>query len=93
MSRQHSTYMDNVTDTLWNRASKRQINFDKDILVHFAYKASSARFGGRFHRICRDVFEETRLDDISSIFAHRFTDNSRSILVRKKPSKTGIKRV
>ena len=80
-----------MLDTQWNRVEKRKINFDKDILVHFSYTPSLARFGARFHQLWQEIFEETPLSDISVIFAHRLTDNLKSILVHKKPSKEAIR--
>lgn len=87
----HSEFRDKVLDIGWNKKEKRGIDFNKDILVHFTYTPSLARFGARFHQIWQEIFEETPLSDISVIFAHRLTDNLKNILVHKKPSKKVIK--
>ena len=91
LSEQHNTYRDKVLDPQWNKTDKRKIDFDKDILVHFSYTPSLARFGARFHQTWQEIFEETPLSDISVIFAHRLTDNLKNILVHKKPSKQAIR--
>jgi hypothetical protein len=91
LSEQHSTYRDKVLDPQWNKNSKQRLDFNKDILVHFTYTPSLARFGARFHQIWQEIFEETPLSDIPVVFAHRLTDNLKSILVHKKPSKQAIR--
>ena len=93
LSAQHSEFRNKVLDIGWNKKEKRGIDFNKDILVHFTYTPSLARFGARFHQIWQEIFEETPLRDISVIFAHRLTDNLKSILVHKKPPKNVINRV
>src|SRR6185437_3334632 len=91
LSEKHSSFRDQVLDIGWNKKDQQKINFNKDILVHFTYTPSLARFGSKFHQILQEIFEETPLSDISVIFAHRLTDNLKNILVHKKPSKTVIK--
>lgn len=91
LSERHSEFRNKVLDTHWNKKQKNSINFNKDILLHFTYTPSLARFGSKFHQIWQEIFEETPLSDISVIFAHRLTDNLKNILVHKKPSKTVIK--
>jgi hypothetical protein len=93
LSEQHSIFRDKVLDIGWNKKDKQEINFNKDILLHFTYTPSLARFGARFHSLWQEIFEETPLSDISVIFAHRLTDNLKNILVHKKPSKTVIKNI
>lgn len=90
LSEQHSLFRDKVLDPQWNKKEKQEINFNRDILLHFTYTPSLARFGSKFHQIWQEIFEETPLKDISVIFAHRLTDNLKNILVHKKPSKTVI---
>ncbi len=77
-----------VLNPQWNKEEKRGIDFNRDVLVHFAYTPSLAQFGAKFHQIWQEVFEETPLADIPVIYAHRLPDNLRSILVHKKPPKT-----
>jgi len=93
LSEQHSIYRDKVLDIGWNKREKKGIDFNKDILLHFTYTPSLARFGSKFHSLWQEIFEETPLSDISVIFAHRLTDNLKNILVHKKPSKDVIRRV
>ena len=62
-------------------------------LLHFTYTPSLARFGSKFHQVWQEIFEETPLSDIPVIFAYRLTDNLKSILVHKKPSKHLIKNI
>ena len=93
LSEKHSQFRDQVLDIGWNKKDKQKINFNKDILVHFTYTPSLARFGARFHSLWQEIFEETPLSDISVIFAHRLTDNLKNILVHKKPSKAVIKNI
>jgi hypothetical protein len=93
LSEQHSSFRDKVLDIGWNKKEKQGIDFNKDILLHFTYTPSLARFGSRFHSLWQEIFEETPLSDISVIFAHSLTDNLKNILVHKKPSKNVIKRV
>ena len=91
LSEKHNDFRNQVLEPQWNKKDKNQINFNKDILLHFTYTPSLARFGARFHQIWQEIFEETPLSDISVIFAHRLTDNLKNILVHKKPSKQVIK--
>lgn len=93
LSDKHSEYRETVLDIQWNKKEKQKINFNKDILLHFSYTPSLARFGAKFHSLWKEIFEETPLSDISIIFAHRLTDNLKKILVHKKPSKAAIRRV
>jgi len=93
LSAQHSEFRNKVLDIGWNKKEKRGIDFNKDILVHFTYTPSLARFGARFHQIWQEIFEETPLSDISVIFAHRLTDNLKNILVHKKPSKKLVEKL
>lgn len=93
LSEKHSEFREQVLDIGWNRKEKQKINFDKDILLHFTYTPSLARFGSKFHQIWQEIFEETPLSDISVIFAHRLTDNLKNILVHKKPSKSVIRNI
>ena len=94
LSEKHSEYRNQVLDPQWNRKKeKRNIDFNKDILLHFTYTPSLASFGARFHQIWQEIFEDTPLSDISVVFAHRLTDNLKSILVHKKPSKEVIKKL
>ena len=93
LSEQHNIFRDKVLDPHWDKKEKQKINFNKDILVHFTYTPSLARFGARFHQIWQEIFEDTPLNDISVIFAHRLTDNLKNILVHKKPSKSAIKNI
>jgi Reverse transcriptase (RNA-dependent DNA polymerase) len=90
LSDKHSEYRNKVMNIQWNKKDKRKIDFNKDVIVHFSYTPSLARFGARFHQIWNEIFEETPLNDIPVIFAHRLTDNLKSILVHKKPSKAAI---
>jgi hypothetical protein len=87
---QHDRYRNKVLDIDWNK-SRKQVSLDKNIIVHFTYTPSLARFGARFHQIWQEIFEETPLSDIPVVFAHRLTDNLKSILVHKKPSKQAIR--
>jgi len=80
-----------LLDPQWNKKEKQGINFNQDIIVHFTYTPNLARFGARFHQIWQEIFEDTPLNDIPVIFAHRLTDNLKTILVHKKPSKTAIR--
>ena len=48
LSDKHNEYRDRVLDVQWNRKEKQKINFDKDILLHFTYTPSLARFGSKF---------------------------------------------
>jgi hypothetical protein len=41
----------------------------------------------------QEIFEETSLNHISVMFAHRLTDSLKNILVHKKPSKQAIRTV
>jgi hypothetical protein len=91
LSDKHSEFREKVLDPQWNKIEKQRIDFNKDILVHFSYTPSLAQFGAKFHSLWKEIFEETPLNDISVIFAHRLTDNLKKILVHKKPSKTVIK--
>lgn len=91
LSDRHNEFRDKVLDEGWNKKEKAEINFNKDIMLHFTYTPSLARFGSRFHQIWQEIFEETPLSDIPVIFAHRLTDNLKSILVHKKPPKRAIK--
>ena len=91
LSVRHSEFRDQVLDIGWNKKEKPGINFNKDIMLHFTYTPSLARFGSRFHQIWQEIFEDTPLSDIPVIFAHRLTDNLKNILVHKKPSKAAIK--
>ena len=93
LSDKHNEYRDRVLDVQWNRKEKQKINFDKDILLHFTYTPSLARFGSKFHQVWQEIFEETPLSDIPVIFAYRLADNLKSILVHKKPSKHLIKNI
>jgi hypothetical protein len=93
LSEQHSIFRDKVSDIGWSKKDKQEINFNKDILLHFTYTPSLVRFRARFHSLWQEIFEETPLSDISVIFAHRLTDNLKNILVHKKPSKTVIKNI
>ena len=91
LSEKHNDFRNQVLEPQWNKKDRQEINFNKDILLHFTYTPSLARFGARFHQIWQEIFEETPLSDISVIFAHRLTDNLKNILVHKKPSKQVIK--
>jgi hypothetical protein len=93
LSEKHSEFRNKVMTTEWNKKEKKGIDFNRDILVHFSYTPSLARFGSRFHQIWNEIFEETPLSDIPVVFAHRLTDNLKSILVHKKPSKTAIRNI
>jgi hypothetical protein len=88
---QHDNYRNKVLDIEWNKVGKQKVSLDKNIIVHFTYTPSLARFGARFHQIWQEIFEETPLNDIPVVFAHRLTDNLKSILVHKKPSKQAIR--
>ena len=91
LSEQHSIFRDRVLDPQWNKKKEKQgIDFNRDILLHFTYTPSLAQFGSKFHQIWQEIFEDTPLNDISVVFAHRLTDNLKNILVHKKPSKTAI---
>jgi hypothetical protein len=91
LSERHSEFRDKVLEVEWNKKEKPGINFNKDILLHFTYTPKLALFGSRFHQIWQEIFVDTPLRDISVIFAHRLTDNLKSILVHKKPPKEAIK--
>ena len=92
LSEQHSQYRDKVLEIEWNKKQEKPgINFNRDILLHFTYTPNLALFGSRFHQIWHEIFEDTPLSDIPVIFAHRLTDNLKSILVHKKPPKAAIK--
>ena len=93
LSDKHNEYRDRVLDVQWNRKEKQKINFDKDVLLHFTYTPSLARFGSKFHQVWQEIFEETPLSDIPVIFAYRLADNIKSIVVHKKPSKHLIKNI
>lgn len=93
LSENYNEFRNKVLDTQWNKKEKQQINFNKDILLHFTYTPSLAQFGAKFHVLWKEIFEETPLSDISVIFAHRLADNLKKILVHKKPSKTVIKNI
>ncbi|CAF4321626.1 unnamed protein product [Didymodactylos carnosus] len=88
---QHSEFREKVLEPEWNKKEKKGIDFNKDILLHFTYTPSLARFGARFHQIWQEIFEDTPLSGIPVILAHGLTDNLKSILVHQKPSKTAIK--
>jgi len=90
LSDRHNEFRDKVLEPGWNKKDNPGINFNKDILLHFTYTPNLACFGSRFHQIWNEIFEETPLSDIPVIFAHRLTDNLKSILVHKKPSKSAI---
>ena len=72
---------------------KQKINFDKDVLLHFTYTPSLARFGSKFHQVWQEIFKETPLSDIPVIFAYRLADNLKSILVHKKLRKHLFKNI
>ena len=93
LSEKYNEFRNKVLDPQWNKKEKTTVNFNKDILLHFTYTASLARFGSKFHQIWQEIFEDTPLNDISVIFAHRLTDNLKNILVLKTPSKHVIKNV
>jgi len=50
-SDQHKAFRDKVLDVQWNKKSKKEIDFSRDILVHFTYTPSLAQFGAKFHKI------------------------------------------
>jgi len=91
LSERHSEYRDKVLEVGWDKKDKPGINFNRDIMVHFTYTPSLARFGSRFHQIWKEIFEETPLSDIPVVFAHKLTDNLKDILVHKKPPKESIR--
>ena len=88
---EHDTFRQAVLCPQWNKKEKRGIDFNRDILVHFSYTPSLRRFGAKFHQIWQEIFEETPLGDIPVIYAHRLTDNLKTILVHKKPPKNVIR--
>ena len=92
LSEQHNVYREKVLDPQWNKKeNKKSLDFNKDIILHLTYTPSLARFGAKFHQIWEEIFEGTPLSDIPVVFAHRLTDNLKSILVHKKPPKAMIK--
>ena len=91
LSEGHNEFREKVLEVGWNKKEKPGINFNRDIMLHFTYTPSLARFGSRFHQIWQEIFEETPLSDIPVIFAHKLTDNLKNILVHKKPPKSAIK--
>lgn len=75
LSEKYSEFRNKVLDPQWNKKKdKSEINFNRDILLHFTYTPSLARFGAKFHQIWQEIFEETPLNDISLILVHRLTD-------------------
>ena len=91
LGKEHSKFRELILDIAWNKKEKKKIVFSRDILLHFTYTLSLARFGSWFHQIWQEIFEGKPLDDIPVTYAHRLTDSLKHLLVREKPIKEAIR--
>lgn len=87
----YQKFREAVMDPTWNKKEKRNVDFNKDIFVHFSYTHSLANFGSHFHQIWQEIFEGTPLDDIPITYANRLTDSLKHLLVKKRPDKAATK--
>ena len=87
----HTVYREKVLEPTWNEKEKRNIEFGRDILLHFTYAPPLAHFGSRFHQIWQEMFENTPLDDTPVMYANRLSDSLKHLLIKKRPNKETIK--
>lgn len=91
LTEKHKEYRETVLNLAWNKKDKRKLDFNNDILVHFSYTPSLARFGQHFHQIWQEVFQGTPLDDIPVRYANRLTNSLQRLLIKKQPNIDKIK--
>ncbi|CAF4556945.1 unnamed protein product [Rotaria sp. Silwood2] len=87
----HATYRNEILNEQWNKKEKRGIDFRNDITCHFSCTPTLARFGTTFHKIWKEIFQETPLDSTRIIYANRLTSNLKQLLVKKRPNKNILK--